>query len=106
MHDEACSFRLQAEKELENGWRFEVVLDLDLDHSRGFTLRLNWADYNLWSPSGSDRPSDVARAVLAIFIESMDPREIPMNLDAARIRRVVPDADTRVPAMIRQSPQS
>ena len=106
MQDDAGILRLQEEKELEDGWQFQVILDLDEDYSRAFALRLGWADYNLWSPSGTDRPSDVALAVLKLFLEALDPRSLPVNLDAARIRRVVRDADTRVPLMIQQRPRS
>lgn len=105
MPDDAGMFRLQEEKELDDGWHFQVILDLEEDYSRAVALRLGWADYNLWSPSGTDRPSDVALAVLKLFIEALDPRSLPVNLDAARIRRVVRDADTRVPLMIQQHPR-
>ena len=106
MLDDSCQFQLHEEQELEDGWHFEGVLDLGPDHSRAIRLRLGWADYNLWSPSGADRPSDVATAVLSIFIASMEPSSIPVNLDAGLIRRVIPDADSRVSAMIRQDPHA
>ena len=102
--DEPGSVRLVEETEAEDGWHFRVVIDLDADHSRALALRLAWVDYNLWSPSGSDRPADVARAVLALFMEAVDPASIPVKLDAARIRHMIPDADARLPGLIRQHP--
>ena len=91
------------EIEQDDGWNFRVVVDLDLDHSRTLVLRLAWVDYNLWSPSGSAVPGDVARAVLAMFLEGIPGKDLPTRLDAARVRRLIPDADTRLPLMIRKN---
>ena len=95
---------LSDEVETDEGWTFHAVLDRDEDYSRALSFRLSWADYNLWSPSGTDRPADVARAVLRIFMDSMELEAMPPKLDAARIRRLIPDADARIPAAIRTPP--
>lgn len=95
---------LSDEVETDEGWTFHAVLDRDEDYSRALNFRLGWADYNLWSPSGSDRPADVAKAVLMLFMDCLTLEEIPRNLDAARIRRLIQDADTRIPVLIRSSP--
>ena len=97
---------LSDEVETDEGWTFHAVLDRDEDYSRAVSFRLSWADYNLWSPAGADRPADVAKAVLRIFMESMELEAIPTKLDAARIRRLVPDADDRIPAAIRTPPSN
>ena len=91
------------ETEQDDGWNFKVVIDLDLDHSRTLMIRLGWVDYNFWSPSGSARPGDVVRAVLSMFLEAIPGHELQAKLDAARVRRLVPDADTRIPLLIRKS---
>lgn len=96
--------RVVEEIEAEDGWKFRVEIDLDADHSRALTMRLAWVDYNLWSPSGSDRPADVAQAVLALLMECVEPGSIPARLDAARIRHIVSDADKQLPKLIRQHP--
>ena len=93
------------EIEQDDGWNFKIVVDLDLDHSRTLMLRLAWVDYNLWSPSGTAVPGDVAKAVLSLFLEGIPGKDLPSKLDAARIRRLVLDADARLPLMIlRNSP--
>ena len=91
------------EIEQDDGWIFTVVLDLDLDHSRTLMLRLAWVDYNFWSPSGSAIPGDVAKAVLGMFLEGIPANELPSRLDAARVRRLIPDADARLPMLIRRN---
>ncbi len=97
---------LSDEVETEDCWTFHAVIDRDEDYSRAVSFRLSWADYNLWSPSGSARPATVARAVLVVFMDCLVLEEMPQKLDAARIRRLVPDADARIPAIIRSSPST
>lgn len=101
LHD---PIHLSNEEETREGWRFDVIIDRDEDYSKAVVFHLSWADYNLWSPSGSDRPADVAKAVIRLFLECMEPEQMPSTLDAARIRRLVPDADTRIPSAIRTPP--
>ncbi len=95
---------LTDEAETHEGWSFQAVLDRDEDYSKAVQFLLSWADYNLWSPSGADRPADVARAVLGLFMESMALETMPPKLDASRIRRLIADADNRIPTAIRTPP--
>ena len=52
------------ERDADDGWTFDAqVIDASGGLSR-CSVRLSWADYNLWSPSGADTPANVVRAVV------------------------------------------
>lgn len=90
-----------SECEIPGGWAFDAQL-LDKDGTlHPITLRLSWADYNLWSPDGSDTPEKVAEAALGYLASQVGPSEIRPSLDAAIIRRLLPDADEKIPGFIR-----
>ena len=38
-----------------------------------------------------------------MFLEGIPGKDLPTRLDAARVRRLIPDADTRLPLMIRKN---
>ena len=64
-------------------------------------LTLSWADYNLWSPDGTDEPQRVAEAVLSYLAAKTPLVEIGPKLEASQLRRVFDDADDAIPNYIR-----
>lgn len=88
------------EEELAGGWTFAVqVLDEDGALHR-YTLRLSWADYNLWSPHGADEPGRVAEAVLSFLLSRSPAENLRRSFDASIARRMHADADQRIPSLI------
>lgn len=82
------------------GWEFDCQILADDGSLHAVTMRLSWADYNLWSPGGSDEPSKVAEAALGFLLTKIKPAEVRAKFDAARVRVQFPDADEKIPAMI------
>jgi hypothetical protein len=93
------TIEIHEEKEEGTGWVFAAVVAKG-GRMTHFLVRLSWMDYNLWSPDGSDRPEDVARAALAFLLSREPAAEIASEFDAARIRRRYPDADAEIPRLI------
>ncbi len=85
-----------SEQECEGGWSFELRLG-----GVTRTLRLSWADYNLWSNDGADPPHAVATAVAVFLASRITPSDLPATLDASTARRRYPDADGEIPNLIR-----
>ncbi len=85
-----------SERECDGGWSFELRLG---EHTR--TLRLSWADYDLWSNDGGDPPHAVAKAVAMFLVSRITPSDLPPTLDASTARRRYPDADGEIPNLIR-----
>ena len=82
------------------GWTYAVqVLDND-GNLRPHRVTLSWADYNLWSGSGADKPSDVVAAVIQFLLTRSSPNELRPVFDAAIVRHRYPDADTSIPSFI------
>jgi hypothetical protein len=94
------SIEIIAEREVVGGWSFDVRVSSAAVEARLFTLRLSWADYNLWSGDGSDRPEAVARGVMAFALSRSPAAELAPTFDAARLRRVHADADDAIPRWI------
>jgi len=86
-----------SERECEGGWSFEVRFG---DLAR--TLRLSWADYDLWSNDGGDPPHAVARAVALFLATRITPTDLPATLDASTARRRFPGADLEIPKLIQR----
>jgi len=83
------------EAALARGWQFRCTLA-----GVGEALvRLDWADYDHWCPDGHIPPERIAEAVIRTMLEHG--ACVPAQFDAARVRHVVPDADTRVAALTR-----
>jgi hypothetical protein len=82
------------------GWLFDAQAIDDEGRLRAISLRLSWADYNLWSATGSDPPETVARAALAFVLQRKPVDQWPMRLDASMARRWFTDADERIPRLI------
>ncbi len=90
-----------SEQECEGGWYFELRFG-DVD-AAGVTrtLRLSWADYDLWSNDGSDPPHAVATAVAVFLVSRITASDLPATLDASIARRRYHDADEQIPKLIR-----
>jgi len=85
-----------SERDCDGGWSFELRLG---EVTR--TLRLSWADYDLWSNDGCDPPHAVATAVALFLLARITASDLPATLDAATVRRRFPDADAEIPKLIR-----
>lgn len=78
------------------GWIFRCHLG-DAGES---VIRLDWADYGHWCPSGDIAPSLIAEAVIRAMLEHGV--TVPLDFDAGRARHVVPDIDDRITTLIRR----
>ncbi len=96
-------FELTSETDGDRSWRFGFVLvdDEGRRDDADRTLHLAWADYNHWAAAGTDAPAAVAGAVLSVVLGRLPPAEFPRTLDASSVRRLCPDADARIPRLIR-----
>ena len=89
-----------SERESRGGWVFAArVLD-ESGALRGHEVHLSWADYNLWSGSGSDEPAEVAAAAVRFLCGKLAPEKLNDRFDAATARRLFPQADEQIPALI------
>ncbi len=86
------------ETETESGWTYCGEFG-GSEYARELEMGLSWADYEYWS-RGLVRPVDVARALLRVAIEQLDPGLLPDRFDAARLRRMIPRFDERVRAAL------
>ncbi|MEE2973378.1 MAG: hypothetical protein VX672_09645 [Planctomycetota bacterium] len=68
---------------------------------RRSVVRLAWAAYDVWTPDGTLPPSRVAEAVVAFALGRPEFDPLPDPLDAARARRVIPDADRMIGDLLR-----
>jgi len=87
-----------SELEGDSGWSFE----LRFAEGATLTLRLSWADYDLWSNDGGDPPHAVARAVALFLLSKITPSDLPAAIDASTARRRFPEADEVIPTLIRR----
>ena len=89
-----------SERETPGGWSFELRLAGDDEAAGRRTLRLSWADYDLWSADGADPPHAVAEAVVRFVLSRMTPADLGATIDASIARRRLPDADEEIPRLI------
>ena len=98
-----ADFEIRSERENSSGWLFEVrVIGDEGGGLRRVILQLAWADYNLWSVDGADRPAAVAEAALCYLISKVGADALPDRFDASILRRKFPDADREIPKLIRR----
>ena len=96
-------FEIVSEREGPGGWFFEVqIIGVPEGSLRTVTLALSWPDYSHWTPDGADTASAVAEAVMGFLLERIAPDELPGRFDASLARRRFPDADERIPSLIRR----
>jgi hypothetical protein len=86
------------EEEGAGSWTFALRVAGGGEGTR--TLRLSWADYNLWSGDGADPPEAVARAVVEFLLERVGLAGLPARIDASIARRRFADADREIPRLI------
>ncbi len=84
-----------SERDCDGGWSFELRLG---EVTR--TLRLSWADYDLWSNDGGDPPHAVATAVARFLLSRITMSDLPITIDASTARRRFPGADEEIPKLI------
>ncbi len=88
------------EHDASDGWSFDAqVLAPSGDLSR-VRVRLSWADYNLWSPTGADTPASVVRAVIEFLGSRLSLGDLGASFDASIARRRFGDADESIPKLI------
>ncbi len=87
-----------SEQEYDGGWSFELRLGDDCTR----TVRLSWADYDLWSNDGGDPPHAVATAVVRFLLSRITASDLPATLDASTARRRFPNADEQIPKLIKR----
>ena len=91
---------ITSESQMPNGWAFEAQVLDDVGVLRRHCVTLSWADYNLWSRSGSDVPAKVAEAALSFLLSRLKPDEVPPRFDASMLRRRFPGVDAEIPQLI------
>lgn len=91
-----------SEQELQGAWRFGVQILDDRGSLRKHTISLSWADYNLWSPDGTDEPAIVLEAAVLFLLSRSPAHDLADKFDASIARRRFPDADDVIPRMIRR----
>lgn len=92
-----------SEHEIPTGWVFDAHFLAESGKLHPIALTLSWADYNLWSPDGTDEPQKVAEAVLSYLAAKTPLAEIRSKLEASQLRRMFEDADDSIPNHIRHS---
>ncbi len=95
-----AEIEIVSEKEEPGGWSFQVRIGEGASDDVTRTLRLSWADYNLWSHDGGDPPHAVARAVALFLLSRISAADVPVTIDASTARRRFPDADDEIPKLI------
>ncbi len=89
-----------SEREEPGGWVFEVRCTGPRAEQVTTTLKLSWADYNLWSADGADPPHAVAEAAARFILSRITAADLPAIIDASVARRRFPDADDEIPKLI------
>ena len=96
------TFKITRETEGDGCWMFEVEWPErpDTEPEGPHRLRLSWEDYDMWVRGGSVEPEAVARAVLRYLESTGGLHELPGRIDSSHPRRIAPDADRRITALI------
>ena len=95
-----AEIEIVSEKEEPGGWSFQVRIGEGARDDVTRTLRLSWADYNVWSDDGGDQPQAVAKAVALFLLSRMTASNVPATIDASTARRLFPSADDEIPKLI------
>ncbi len=90
-----------SESESTSYWQFDVQILDDRGTLTRHIVRLSWADYNLWSAGGADSPDRVVEAAVQFLVAHKLPSELPDHFDASVARRIIAEADDRIPQFIR-----
>jgi hypothetical protein len=89
------------EEEGSGSWTFALRIAGDGGEAAR-TLKLSWADYNLWSGDGADPPHAVAQAVVEFLLGRLSLTDLPARIDASIARRRFADADREIPRLIQR----
>jgi len=93
--------QIESEREEDGGWTFRLRLAAGgAGPPVRRTVRLAWADYDLWSADAADPPHAVAVAVVKFLLSRLSPSDLPASIDASVARRRFPDADAQIPRLI------
>lgn len=90
---------VQSETPIDRGWAFRVLVRADEGEPEARTVRLSWADYDLWS-HGAAAPERVAAAVMRFLLARVPLPEVRPEFDAASLRRSWPEIDHEVPRVL------
>ena len=94
--------QIESEREEDGGWTFRLRLAAGAAGPPvRRTVRLAWADYDLWSADAADPPHAVAVAVVEFLLSRLSPSDLPASIEASVARRRFPDADAEIPKLIR-----
>jgi hypothetical protein len=91
-----------SEQEVPGAWRFAVQILDDRGSLRKHTISMSWADYNLWSPDGTDEPGKVLEAAVLFLVSRTPAHDLADKFDASIARRRFADADEVIPRMVRR----
>ncbi len=92
--------RVLQEEASARGWAFQVAVRHEAARESIHRITLSWADYDLWSPGGSDPPARVVEAAVRFLIDHLGGETLPASFDASIARRRVAGADQSIPRMI------
>jgi hypothetical protein len=82
------------------GWRFAAQWLDDAGTLHATRIDLAFADYDHWCPGGEIEPAHVATAVLRCLLNELGENAIRPRFDASIVRRMVPDADAKLPGYL------
>ncbi len=91
--------RIESEVGVNRGWSYAVLVRHDAGGTTRHTVRLDWADHDLWS-GGAVPPSHVVCALMTYVLENRVGGGLPETFDAARARRWLPAIDRELRAAI------
>ena len=93
------TFKISRETEGDGCWMFEFERT-GRDSGDPRQLRLSWEDYDMWVRGGSVEPAAVARAIIQYLESTGELDGLPGRIDSSHPRRIAPDADRRITALI------
>lgn len=92
------------EREAPGGWTYEVQVLDDAGSLSRHEVRLSWADYNHWSPTGGATPTRVVEAVVGLLLARDAVETLRPRFDASLVRRLHRDADAILVRAVRPTP--
>lgn len=98
-HDEVARVTLGSETETGSGWVYDATIAWPEGVEGEYRVTLSWADHDHIS-GGSNAPSQVVEALLAVLVRELDADGLPERIDLSTMRRVVGDLDERVRARL------
>jgi hypothetical protein len=87
---------VQTEEERPGGWLYGIVVHRG-STSDEYRVTLSWRDHDYWC-GGALAPSRVVQAVMEYLVRNA--AELPRKFDAARARRLLPQIDQELRALL------